>query len=553
MLRAYLRDELRRQGGGVQEAAEQTTARWYLAHGRDLLAVRHATRAGDADLLDDVVGRVGPGLVAAGRGDGLLEALTPPVPRSSGRAVWTPLVRALALADAGRLDESLVELAAVPSAPPVADRDEAEQARHLDLAAAHETMRLQIRRRRGEPILRAELMGASAAPSPDLALLLTAEQGSCLLRLGDLAAATTKLEKAIELARNGERVAALVDCLSILGGIQGARCDLPAMMTSLEEAVALAESHGLATDRRMALPRVLLGWGLFQRLDDDAARLSLPAGLEPAGGSRRPDRETPRPDALLDRPGCRPLREQLGRRTARRAARRRLARHRGLVRGALAGRLPGRHGGPDTHHAAAGPRGAADPGLRPRQAGRVRRAGPGLGDGARGDGRRGEARALLTSVTGGEVAPMVALTQGESYALSAALACLDDDHFSAGAHARDALRLADELGRLRPLVDVGESFHEVLRSGRGRWGEHEAIAERVLRHSAQPSLPTISLTARELEILRELPSLATAEEIASTLFVSVNTVKTHLRSVYRKLGVDARRRAVVEARRLGLL
>ncbi len=294
MLRAYLRDELRRQGGGVQEAAEQTTARWYLAHGRDLLAVRHATRAGDADLLDDVVGRVGPGLVAAGRGDGLLEALTPPVPRSSGRAVWTPLVRALALADAGRLDESLVQLAAVPSAPPVADRDEAEQARHLDLAAAHETMRLQIRRRRGEPILRAELMGASAAPSPDLALLLTAEQGSCLLRLGDLAAATTKLEKAIELARNGERVAALVDCLSILGGIQGARCDLPAMMTSLEEAVALAESHGLATDRRMALPQVLLGWGSFQRLDDDAARLSLPRAW-----SLREDRADPTENLLV--------------------------------------------------------------------------------------------------------------------------------------------------------------------------------------------------------------------------------------------------------------
>lgn len=61
------------------------------------------------------------------------------------------------------------------------------------------------------------------------------------------------------------------------------------------------------------------------------------------------------------------------------------------------------------------------------------------------------------------------------------------------------------------------------------------------------------LTRRELELLAELPTWRTAEEIASDLCVSVNTVKTHLRGIYRKLGVTTRRDAVAAAHDHGLL
>jgi LuxR family maltose regulon positive regulatory protein len=44
-----------------------------------------------------------------------------------------------------------------------------------------------------------------------------------------------------------------------------------------------------------------------------------------------------------------------------------------------------------------------------------------------------------------------------------------------------------------------------------------------------------------------------ANEIGADLFVSVNTVKAHLRSLYRKLGVTNRREAVERARAIGLL
>ncbi|TDT14971.1 LuxR family maltose regulon positive regulatory protein [Ilumatobacter fluminis] len=61
------------------------------------------------------------------------------------------------------------------------------------------------------------------------------------------------------------------------------------------------------------------------------------------------------------------------------------------------------------------------------------------------------------------------------------------------------------------------------------------------------------LTERELSVLRYLPSTLSQREIAAELYVSLNTVKTHSKSIYRKLGVDGRKAAVQVARDNGLL
>ena len=61
------------------------------------------------------------------------------------------------------------------------------------------------------------------------------------------------------------------------------------------------------------------------------------------------------------------------------------------------------------------------------------------------------------------------------------------------------------------------------------------------------------LTTRELDILTHLPSRATNTELAAQFYVSVNTVKSHMAHIYRKLGVASRNEAIARSRELGLL
>jgi ATP/maltotriose-dependent transcriptional regulator MalT len=61
------------------------------------------------------------------------------------------------------------------------------------------------------------------------------------------------------------------------------------------------------------------------------------------------------------------------------------------------------------------------------------------------------------------------------------------------------------------------------------------------------------LTPKEIEVLRLLATRLSRREIGARLYVSLNTVKTHQRAIYRKLGVEHRGAAVSRARELGLL
>jgi LuxR family transcriptional regulator, maltose regulon positive regulatory protein len=61
------------------------------------------------------------------------------------------------------------------------------------------------------------------------------------------------------------------------------------------------------------------------------------------------------------------------------------------------------------------------------------------------------------------------------------------------------------------------------------------------------------LTPRELTIVELLPTHLSYGQIGEELFVSVNTVKSNLKSIYRKLGATNRHEAVAAARGLGLL
>ena len=65
--------------------------------------------------------------------------------------------------------------------------------------------------------------------------------------------------------------------------------------------------------------------------------------------------------------------------------------------------------------------------------------------------------------------------------------------------------------------------------------------------------PVAVLSDRETAVLQYLPTLMSNAEIAAGLHVSINSVKSHLKAVYRKLGVEGRRDAVLRGRELELI
>jgi LuxR family maltose regulon positive regulatory protein len=61
------------------------------------------------------------------------------------------------------------------------------------------------------------------------------------------------------------------------------------------------------------------------------------------------------------------------------------------------------------------------------------------------------------------------------------------------------------------------------------------------------------LTKRELEVLRCLPTRLSTVEIATRLQISPNTVKTHVKNIYKKLDAGSRNEAILNAARMHLL
>lgn len=97
------------------------------------------------------------------------------------------------------------------------------------------------------------------------------------------------------------------------------------------------------------------------------------------------------------------------------------------------------------------------------------------------------------------------------------------------------------LSQVKPAVTVGEAFNSRTVEIRAVEPEYEQIIE------AYP------LTERELEILECIVAGCSNAQIAEKLFVTVGTVKTHVRNILNKLGASDRTQAAVRALRSGLI
>jgi LuxR family maltose regulon positive regulatory protein len=132
------------------------------------------------------------------------------------------------------------------------------------------------------------------------------------------------------------------------------------------------------------------------------------------------------------------------------------------------------------------------------------------------------------------------------------------DRRASEASVEHALELAEPEGVILPFVLMGVG--ELLERHPRHETAHATLLSEVLDVLAGPARPgrpsaplREELSDAELRVIRYLPSNLKAPEIAAELYVSPNTVRTHLRHIYAKLDAHNRREAVDRARALGLL
>jgi LuxR family maltose regulon positive regulatory protein len=123
-----------------------------------------------------------------------------------------------------------------------------------------------------------------------------------------------------------------------------------------------------------------------------------------------------------------------------------------------------------------------------------------------------------------------------------------------------AIDLAHDAGITRPFLTAGPQITGLLARYQHIVAQHpEFIRTLLAAASGDPltddaGLPLLEpLSERELVVLSYLPTMLKSAEIATDLFISINTVKTHQQGIYRKLGVNTRREAVERARALKFL
>jgi LuxR family maltose regulon positive regulatory protein len=126
----------------------------------------------------------------------------------------------------------------------------------------------------------------------------------------------------------------------------------------------------------------------------------------------------------------------------------------------------------------------------------------------------------------------------------------------AARHVTAAVERASDLGLLTTVATEGRWVRELIELSAWRvpqeWLERLRLRTAPAVADLQPVTGTPErLTPRELDVLRLLPSRLTQKEIARELFLSPNTLKFHLRVIYRKLGVHGRAEAVAASRRSG--
>ena len=557
----FLRLELRRTDPASIDALHGVAARWYEEHGHPAEAIRHAQATSDWTYATRLLADSYISLILDGRLETVAGLLATFPPEAAAEDAELAIVLAGARLFEGRADDTD---AYIEVAERLAETVPQDRRRRFDLRVA--STKLWLARRSVD-------LASALEAKREVEAALAAQSASDIARVADHRAAAVMnvgitelwslrtdearrhLEEALSLAQQAERPYLEISCLAHLGiaGPDAGGSILDGVHYA-EQAIARAEALGWGEEAiitpALAISGVALMW--LGRFDEAERRLDrADRGAAARGG---PDDHAHRPlgdGAAAADPGsarggaggtCRGAAAQLadgqggaddraagcdapdpgahgqGRRSERRPrrARRRRARPRSHPDrhcrdppGAGRSRSGARSAGARDRRVPAG--GSLDDVADRRAA--VRRAGPGTGSATRAQPRRRSSGRSSSQSPRGSSSPLRSRRSRE---------LLERHPRHRTAHGALLSEILDVLSGASP-------------NGRRRAAASEDLSE------------------AELRVVRFLPSNLKAPEIAAELFVSPNTVRTHLRHIYAKLDAHSRAEAVERARELGLL
>ena len=558
--RDLLRAELAYSAPAEMRALQRKAAEWFAAH--DLLtpSVRHFASIGAwSEAAEQVVDQLAVGELLLAHGTGPLAQSLRALPDDVDDPAATVVRATLALGD-GDTERFNEQLARVPDRA-TEDASAHDQAVHLAVA-----LLLAVRARFSEDPKEAASLAESAEKAlglrdnrakaeghPELAAMVLASKGIAATRQGRLAEAEDVLNAGTGAALAAGTAPLLVECIGHLAVLACCAGDVRHAESLATRALGVAEEAGISAGDRSASPQVALAWVSVEQYDVRAATEHV--------------RAAERSDFLLGDPVPR---------TVLTLVKSRLQVMQGDRAGAI-GRLE---------------QGAADVvddygWLADRLLAEIAL----LKAGSEPEEAVLTALGVLERRTSGEAALAVGVAklrlEDDGGAAEAVAVALDREssittrvsawllecarHLRAGtpARARDdlgkALRLASGARVRRPFHEAAPAVRQLLVQDAQLSADHAWVLRvdgrsmprlpeaRPSSVPPAPALPVENLTEKELEVLGHLSDMLSTEEIAAVMYISVNTVRTHVRNILRKLGVSRRNAAVRLARDLELI
>ncbi len=369
---------------------------------------------------------------------------------------------------------------------------------------------------------REHMMGQAGRADAQLQLLqalVLSSEGVAHLRAGDLEAATRTLRDASQAAGGGTSEDLRLYCLATLALAEVFRGQLSAGQELVQSAERLAEEIGVPASRLPAWLPLAHAWVALERQELSQAQHCL---------SRAGRLQEIRDDALLSQLSAllhaRLMRDR-GDRVGAREILEMVEPPAGWLRGYF-----------DSEAAALGLV-VPHPALRPDHEAQSETGGSRRGPG--------------TVTTAQRIQDLLRHAQVE---------CAAGDVGAGRSEVAKALSLGAHERIRRPFAHVPAAIRSMIRTdpelmSRAGWLRPEPAGVAIGPTNPTPVATRVgsNLSVRELEVLRLLSALLTTEEIAAELFISVNTVRTHVRKIFEKLRVSRRNDAVRRARELNLV